>query len=86
LKRKLKWFSVALVAGFALLQLTNPARTNPKVVSDLMTGNPPPPKIAAMLHSACYDCHSNETRWPWYSHIAPMSWLIAGDVKEGRDI
>ena len=44
------------------------------------------PKIAAMLHSACYDCHSNETRWPWYSHIAPMSWLIAGDVKEGRDI
>ncbi len=38
-----------------------------------------------MLHAACYDCHSSETRWPWYSHIAPMSWLIASDVKEGRE-
>jgi hypothetical protein len=37
-----------------------------------------------MLRTACYDCHSSETRWPWYSHIAPMSWLIASDVKDGR--
>jgi hypothetical protein len=84
LKRKLKWFLVVLVVGFALLQLTNPPRTNPAVVSDLMASNPPPPQIAAMLHASCYDCHSSETRWPWYSHIAPMSWLIASDVKEGR--
>ena len=73
-----------LAVGFALLQLTNPARTNPSVVSDLMASNPPPLQSAAMLHAACYDCHSSETRWPWYSHIAPMSWLIASDVKEGR--
>jgi hypothetical protein len=72
-------------AGFALLQLTNPARTNPPVVHDLMATAPPPPRVAAMLHTACYDCHSSETRWPWYSHIAPMSWLIAGDVREGRE-
>ena len=85
MKRKLKWFFVALVAGFALLQLTNPTRTNPPAVSDLMVTNAPPPQIAAMLHAACYDCHSSETRWPWYSHIAPMSWLIANDVKEGRE-
>ena len=68
-----------------MLQLTNPARTNPVVISDLMTTNAPPPQVAAMLHAACYDCHSSETRWPWYSHIAPMSWLIANDVKEGRE-
>ena len=85
MKRKLKCFSGALVAGFALLQLTNPARTNPPVVSDLMASNPQPPQIAAMLHSACYDCHSSETRWPWYSHVAPMSWLIANDVRDGRE-
>jgi hypothetical protein len=84
LKRKLKWFFVVAVAGFALLQLTNPPRTNPSVVSDLMATNAPPPQIAAMLHAACYDCHSSETRWPWYSHVAPISWLIASDVKEGR--
>jgi len=84
LKRKIKWLFVALVVSFALLQLTNPARTNPAVISDLMTTSAPP-QVAAMLHAACYDCHSSETRWPWYSHIAPMSWLIASDVKEGRE-
>jgi hypothetical protein len=76
---------VVLIAGFALLQLTNPPRTNPAVVSDLMASNPPPPQVATMLHEACYDCHSSKTRWPWYSHVAPMSWLIASDVKEGRE-
>ena len=84
LKRKLKWILVALVVGFALFQLTNPPRTNPPVLSDLMAVSAPPPQVAAMLHAACYDCHSSETRWPWYSHVAPMSWLIAGDVQEGR--
>lgn len=73
------------VTGFGLLQLTNPARTNPPAVHDLMAANAPPQRVAAMLHAACYDCHSSATRWPWYSHIAPMSWLIAGDVKEGRE-
>jgi hypothetical protein len=66
------------------LQLTNPARTNPPVVNDLMATNPPPPQIAALLHAACYDCHSSETKWPWYAHLAPASWLVASDVNEGR--
>jgi hypothetical protein len=84
MKKILKWILVVLVAGFALLQLTNPPRTNPPVISDMMAKNPPPPQIAAMLRTACYDCHSSETTWPWYSHIAPVSWLIASDVNEGR--
>jgi hypothetical protein len=37
-----------------------------------------------MLRRACYDCHSNETRWPWYSRIAPVSWLMSKDVESGR--
>ena len=84
MKKILKWMPVALVAVFALLQLTNPARTNPPVVNDLMAANPPPPPVAALLHAACYDCHSHETKWPWYSRIAPVSWLVASDVNEGR--
>lgn len=84
MKRKLKWLVLAAVAGFAVLQLTNPPRTNPLVVSDFIATNAPPPQIAAMLHAACYDCHSSTTRWPWYSRVAPISWLIASDVKEGR--
>jgi hypothetical protein len=84
MKRKLKWISTGFIAVFALLQFTNPPRSNPPVVHDLMATNSTPPEIAALLHAACYDCHSHETRWPWYSHVAPMSWLIANDVNEGR--
>ena len=87
MKKKLKCIFAGLVAGFALLQFTNPPRTNPPVAPghDLMATNAPPPQIAALLHAACYDCHSDETKWPWYSHIAPVSWLVAGDVKHGRE-
>jgi hypothetical protein len=84
MKKTLKWIFVALAAAFILLQFTNPPRINPPVAADLMAANPPPPQVAAMLHAACYDCHSSETRWPWYSRVAPMSWLIANDVVEGR--
>ena len=37
-----------------------------------------------ILHRSCFDCHSNETKWPWYSYVAPVSWLVADDVYEGR--
>jgi len=43
-----------------------------------------PPDINAMMRRACMDCHSNETVWPWYSRIAPLSWAIANDVNHGR--
>lgn len=84
MKKKLKWIFPALVAAFVIAQFFNPPRTNPPVVNDLMAQDPPPPEIAARLHAACYDCHSYETKWPWYSHIAPVSWLIASDVNGGR--
>jgi hypothetical protein len=84
MKKKLKWIFAALVVAFGLLQFTNPPRTNPPVIHDLMATSVPPPEVAAMLHAACYDCHSHETKWPWYSRIAPVSWLIAGDVNGGR--
>ena len=90
MKRKLKWLKwifAALAVVFALLQFTSPPRTNPPVEPghDLMATNAPPPEITALLHAACYDCHSYETRWPWYSHIAPVSWLLANDVMHGRE-
>ncbi len=42
------------------------------------------PETRALAKRACFDCHSNETRWPWYSNIAPVSWLTQRDVSEGR--
>lgn len=43
-----------------------------------------PPEVEAVMRRACLDCHSNETRWPLYSRIAPSSWLMARDVNKGR--
>ena len=85
MKKKLKWILAGLAVVFILLQLANPARTNPPVVTDFMAVSKPPPQVAAMLRAACYDCHSRETTWPWYSRIAPVSWLVASDVKDGRE-
>jgi hypothetical protein len=87
MKKKLTWIFAGLAMIIALLQLANPPRTNPLVAPghDLLASHAPPPEIAVCLRAACYDCHSHETRWPWYSHIAPVSWLVAGDVKDGRE-
>lgn len=56
-------------------------RSNPPVETDLGA----PPQVDAILRRACYDCHSNESVWPWYSRVAPVSWVIAHHVHEGRD-
>lgn len=87
MRRWFKWMGAAGIVGMAILQLTNPPLTNPIVPSghDLMAANPPPPDIAAMLKRACYNCHSDETKWPWYSHIAPFSWRISEHVNNARD-
>jgi hypothetical protein len=88
-KRCLKWICVIVLATFALLQLTNLGHTNPAVTAghDLLTGtNRPPAEIATLLRSACYDCHSYETRWPWYGHVAPVSWWINSHVSDARDV
>jgi len=55
--------------------------TNPPVVSE---PNWDSAQTKAVFQKACFDCHSNETIWPWYSNIAPMSWLVQVDVNEGR--
>lgn len=44
------------------------------------------PETRALAQRACFDCHSNETRWPWYSRIAPASWLVQHDVNDGRGV
>ncbi|WP_200762881.1 heme-binding domain-containing protein [Nitrosophilus alvini] len=43
-----------------------------------------PKNVMQIFKRSCYDCHSNETRWPWYSDVAPMSWIVRRDVVNGR--
>ena len=86
MKKILKWASIAVVIALVLIQVIRPDRTNPEVDRAADFGAQPgaDSSIAALLRRSCYDCHSNETRWPWYSNVAPASWLVADDVKEGR--
>ena len=52
---------------------------------DLMAKVTMTPEVSKILKASCYDCHSNETHYPWYSYVAPVSWLISHDVNDGRD-
>jgi Haem-binding domain len=72
--------AVALGSAVVLMQVFRPDYTNPPVEGDIAA----PPEVASILRRACYDCHSNETTWPWYSQLAPVSWLVARDVTQGR--
>jgi hypothetical protein len=80
-KRALRWLTIVVVVTVVLIQLVPVDRSNPPVVADLDA----PPEVASVLRTSCYDCHSNETRWPWYGRVAPVSWLVAHDVEEARE-
>ena len=69
------------VAGVLIVTQFIPVnRSNPPVEGEIMEST----ELKTVLKKSCYDCHSNETVWPWYSYVAPVSWLVADDVHEGR--
>jgi hypothetical protein len=79
----------AVLGFFGLIigiQLIRPARTNFLVIPShtLEAVVPVPPPVESILQRACYDCHSDLTRWPWYSNVAPVSWFVIDHVDSGR--
>ena len=86
MKRVVSWkvfrlVAIGVVAVFLAIQFVPVDRSNPPVTVEV----PAQPEVRAVLRRTCYDCHSHETVWPWYSRVAPVSWLLARDVREGRD-
>jgi hypothetical protein len=77
------WKKVAIgaLATFAAIQLVTFERTNPPVTGDIRVAA----DVKGVLERGCYDCHSNASTWPWYSRVAPVSWLIHRDVTLGRE-
>ena len=75
------------MAIFGLIQFFGPARTNPPVIGihTIRSQFHIPPEVADILNRACMDCHSHETRWPWYSRVAPVRWWVVDDVNRGRN-
>lgn len=86
LKKILKWSAITLGVGLVIIQLIRPERTNPATDESQMIQAhlQVPADVNAILDRSCNDCHSHQTRWPWYSQIAPVSWLVIHDVNEGR--
>lgn len=81
-KKALLYTAGGLAVAFVAIQFVPvPAKENPPIIADFDEA----PEVEEILRRACYDCHSNEVRWPWYSSIAPASWLVGSDVVEGRE-
>lgn len=82
-KTILRRAGLAVLGLLVLIQFIPPRRdhANPPVGAEPSWDSP---ATRALAKRACFDCHSNETEWPWYSYIAPVSWLVQDDVQEGR--
>lgn len=87
MKKILKYFIIIIVILAIIIQLIpNKLPENKNALSnDLVLVEKAPEEVKLILRKACYDCHSNQTTYPWYSYVAPVSWLITKDVREGRE-
>jgi Haem-binding domain len=83
-----KWLKAGLVLAAVLIviQAIRPNRTNPRTDPrmHILAAMTVPQNVDAILNRSCGDCHTNETIWPWYSRVAPVSWLVSYDVVSGR--
>lgn len=85
-KARVKVVIVALIVFLVAIQIFQPRRTNPNVANakSLKARVHVPDDVYTALVHSCGDCHTDQTQWPWYSQIAPFSWVITDDVNEGR--
>lgn len=74
-------FIVLIAVQFVPVQLP---KTSNDGKNDLVANHVVNDQLGTVLKTSCYDCHSNQTHYPWYAHVAPVSWLIVSDVDEGR--
>ena len=82
-----KKIGIGLVIILILIQFKQINKTNPvyNEAEDFITMTQAPTEIATLIKDACYDCHSHQSKYPWYSNIAPISWAIEHHIEEGRE-
>ena len=87
MSRILKIIALVIFVAFGFLQFFGPAKpeTTARTPEDLMEVVQVPEGISTMLVSACYDCHSMETKYPWYGSVAPVSWILYDHIEHGRE-
>lgn len=77
---------IVLLVAFLLIQFFRIDQTNPPVNKgmDFLTIKQTPETIATNIRNSCYDCHSNETKYPWYTNVQPVAWFMQNHIEEGR--
>ncbi len=87
MKKALKFTGISLAAVLLLLQLYRPARnqSSETLPTDIVMAYSVPQNVATVLHKACYDCHSNNTHYPWYANVQPVALWLANHVQEGKE-
>lgn len=82
-RRTVRNIGLGVLIAFALIQFVpfGHSHADPPVAAEPAWNSP---RTRALFQRACFDCHSNQTHWPWYAHVAPASWLLERDVEDGR--
>lgn len=77
---------LGLGAVFVAIQFVRPEKNDsPAGPDDLVAHYAPPAEVRQILETACYDCHSNRTRYPWYAQVQPVGWWLASHINDGKD-
>jgi hypothetical protein len=78
---------LVLIVGLAGIQFIPVSLNQSNIIpkEDIINAYEPPKEIANILKSSCYDCHSNNTIYPWYSKLQPLAWLMEKHIREGKD-
>jgi hypothetical protein len=84
LKRRWKAGSV-VIAAFLIASIASAPRRQSATDVPILSGAEIDPAVLALIQRSCQDCHSDRTHYPWYSYVAPVSWLVTGDVERGRE-
>jgi len=86
-QKRIKYLLWASLLILIVIQFVPVDRQNPVYDDgmDLLIAYNAPEEVREIIHISCYDCHSNKTVWPWYSYLAPVSFVIAENVVQGRD-
>jgi len=77
--------ALVLLTLVTVASLLSPPHKSERADAPLLPGAHVPPKVRSIIERSCRDCHSEAIRYPWYSYIAPISWLIKSDVDQGRE-
>src|SRR3977135_1340040 len=83
MRKRWRIIGLVLLTLVIVIQFIRPPKTNPPI--DPAKELHAPPEVAAILARSCNDCHSSRTVWPWYSNVAPISWLLYSDVTSARE-